>query len=175
MKKIVAALVFNLCMVLASAQSRSNIDEDMPANIDGVEVGYIITEEDNRTAGKEEFARFKITLYANNGGCARMFRLRESNQSVGAAPGNVVATFFVRNANGKRLTSRESRLTAREWWIPVRVKERNSEGKEITVIREMMGGYIFREGDHLESSIIVLVPQGERPKVDVILARASDL
>jgi hypothetical protein len=169
-----------LCMFLTvqlQAQVRRSIEEDKPILIDGVELGYLITEEDSRSAGREEYARFRISFYANNGACVRTFRLRDNTAGMGSStvPDNTVATFFVRNANGRRMTSRESRLLAREWWIPVRLRERSPEGREVTVVREMMAGHIFREGDHLENSIIVLVPLGERPKVDVILNRASDL
>lgn len=155
------------------AQNRRPIEEDNPISIDGIELGYIITEEDSRSAGKEEFARFKITFYANNGGCVRAYRLRESTSSGEIT--NLVATFFVRNANGKRMTSRDAKLNAREWFVPVRVSEKDAEGKTVTRVREMMAGHIFRVGDNLETSIIVLVPNGERPKVDVILNRSSDL
>jgi hypothetical protein len=172
MRVLIAALLAFSFLTL-SAQNRRPIEEDKALTIDGIELGYIITEEDSRTAGKEEFSRFKITFFANNGGCARVYRLRENNTS--DLPANLVATFYVRNANGKRMTSRDASLEAGEWYVPVRVKEKDQEGKDVTRVREMMAGYIFRVGDHLEESIIALVPLGERPKVEVTVSRSSDL
>jgi hypothetical protein len=171
--KSISFLLFALCTTMhVYSQDRRPVEENTPIIIDGVELGYIITEEDTRSAGKEEFARFKVTFYANNGGCARAYRLRETSSS---ESNNLVASFFVRNANGKRMTSRDAKLYAREWYVPVRINDKDEEGKTVSKIREMMAGHIFRLGDNLEASIIVLVPNGERPLVDVILNRSSDL
>lgn len=179
MKRFVLLFSFLVVSLFTFGQNRRIISEDSTITVDGVELGYIITDETSKSAGKEEFARFKITFYANNGGCARAYRLRESGSdgsiSTEGQTGSTVASFYVRNANGKRMTSRDLKLNAGEWWVPVKVREKNAEGKEETRVREMMAGYIFRLGDHLEGSIIVLVPQGERPMVEAILHRSSDL
>ncbi|MCU0403012.1 MAG: hypothetical protein MUE99_00555 [Chitinophagaceae bacterium] len=173
MKKIFFLIILVTSVSYLSAQNRRPVEEDKPITVDGIELGYIITEEDSRTAGKEEFSRFKITFYANNGGCSRVYRLRENNSS--DLPTNLVASFYVRNANGKRMTSRDVQLTANSWYVAVKTTEKNAEGKDVEKVREMMAGYIFRVGDHLEESITALVPLGERPKVEVILHRSSDL
>ena len=172
MKKpfLIVVAVFFYAMPSFS-QSSKILEANTPINIDGVELGFRIVDESTKASGKEEFARYKIVIFANNNGCPRFFRNEESYGSYTySSTINLIASFYFRNANGKRFTSKEGKLTAKEWWIPIKVVEKNSQGKDETRMKSMMAGYLFKNGDHLESDFIVLVPLGEKPVVEVVLA-----
>lgn len=174
MYKVFFTVVALIIATLSFAQSLRVVPEDSSIIIDGVKVAYTIIEEQTKSSGGEEFARFKIRCVVTNIDCHRFFRyrLRGGGQETGNQnQPNKVATFFIRNANGKRFTSREVNLQAGEWWVPVQVKEKNNEGKEVTNIREMMAGYIFKTGESIDNTAIVLVPLGKRPQVEVMVTR----
>lgn len=152
------------------SQPRKVLEEGSIETINGVEVGFRIVNESSKVAGKEEFARYKLVVFVNNTGCNKFYR----NEEDFATPlfrraRNIVATFNFRNANGKRFTNKEGNITAKEWWVLIRVTEKNSAGKDEVRTRRMMAGFMFRNGERLESEFIVLVPLGERPAVEVVL------
>lgn len=156
-------VLFQLSMMLVIASSLQaqtiDIGEKKPANIDGVEYGYIIKNEQTKNASGEEYARYEITLYAiNKSGCTRLYADRSYTYSSDA---NLLATFNCINANGKRLTSKSGTVKARDFNVNVKVKEGDKD-----VTRLVKAGYIFRNGETLRTNIIVLVPLNERPVIN---------
>ena len=172
MKKIfIAYFIILASTAISQAQSSKMLEANTPVTIDGVELAFRIVDESTKASGKEEFARYKIVISATNTGCPRFYRNEESYGVFNSSSAiNLIASFYFRNANGKRFTSKEGKLSAKEWWIPVKTVEKNSQGKDETRLKSMMAGYIFRNGDHLESDFIILVPLGEKPKVEVMLS-----
>ena len=145
------------------------IDETKPAVTDGIEYGYIIKNEQVKSAKGEEYARFEISLYATNkSGCTKLYADRVSFLSDEAA--NLLATFNCSNANGRRLTSKSGMVKARDFYVNARVTE---SGKE--VFRSAKAGYIFRNGETIKNNIIVLVPKGERPVLNVLTNNPPEL
>lgn len=145
------------------------LTEGEPLLVQGVELSYRLEDESTREAGKDTFSRYRIRVVATNSSdCSRVYRLGSGSTTI-YSPERAIARFVVRNANGKRLTAKEASIKAGEWWVTVKVEEKNSEGKTVYRNREMMAGYIFREGDTREASATVLVPLGEKPEVEVIL------
>lgn len=130
-----------------------DIEEKKPAEVNGIEFGYIIKNEQTKNVSNEEYSRFEITLYATNkSGCTRLYADRPSVKE----RQNVVATFNCFNANGKRLTSKSGNVSAKDFIVQVKLNEKNTGVK---------AGYIFRNGETLRDNIIVLVPKNERPKI----------
>lgn len=157
--KISFMLVFVFwCFSGVFAQGLS-LGEKKPEVMDGIEYGYIIKNEQVKSARGEEFARFELTLYATNkSGCTKLYADHLSFHSEEAP--NIIAVFSCINANGKRLTSKGSTVKSRDFYVNALI---NEGGKQVS--QSVKAGYIFRNGETLKSNIIVLVPLGERPVI----------
>ncbi len=163
---LIGLLFFNI-----SIAQVVDLDEKTPVTLDGFEYGYIIKNEQVKSAGGEEYSRFELTLFiTNKSGCTRMYKDKSGAFSYGAP--NLLATFQIRNANGKRLTSKSSDLRARDFYITVK---RKATEKEKESSESVKAGYIFRNGETVRGNIIVLVPKGEKPEVQCITNSPEEL
>lgn len=158
-----------LLAAFAGFSQQTNLDENKPAVINGVEYGYIIRNEQSKSAKGEEYGRFEISLYATNkSGCTKLYSDRNSFLSSDAV--NLLVTFNCNNANGKRLTAKSGTVKARDFYINAKVTE---NGKEVS--QSVKAGYIFRNGETIKTNIIVLVPKGERPVMNCTLNSLPEL
>jgi hypothetical protein len=138
-----------------------DVDEKSPVLENGFEYGYIIKNEQIKSAGGEEYSRFELTFYiTNKSGCTKIYKEKTALFSFESP--NLLATFNCRNANGKRLTSKSSQVKARDFYITVKRKATDKE-KETT--ESVKAGYIFRNGETVKDNVIVLVPKGEKPQI----------
>lgn len=169
--KICFLFISIFCMVTTSlAQQTQSLKDNEPQTINGIELGFRINKESAKKAGDDEYSRYVLELYAiNKSECSKYIYYRNDGSYSGTGSDNLIATFYIRNANGKRFTSREAKLTAKDWWVRVKVTEKDSNGKDVTRLRDMPAGYIFRKGDQLRNQITVLVPKGEQPLVEAAL------
>ena len=146
-----------------------NLDENKPTAIDGIEYGYIVKNEQSKTAKGEEYSRFEITLYATNkSGCTKLYSNRTGFLSDNSP--NLISTYNCTNANGKRLTAKSGMVKARDFYVNARVTE---NGKEVN--QSVKAGYIFRNGETVKNNIIVLVPKGDRPVISCTLNSLAEL
>jgi len=157
-------LLLTMLMVFGSLSAQNaDIGEKKPVTFDGVEYGYIIKNEQTKSAKGEEYGRFEITLYATNkSGCTKLFA--DLSTVLSPETANLLATFNCGNANGKRLTAKSGTLKVRDFNVNVKVKDGDKE-----VTRLAKAGYMFRSGETLRTNIIVLVPLNERPVVSCSL------
>jgi hypothetical protein len=161
-------LSFLIACNTLSAQT-ADLEEKKPATFDGIEYGYIIKNEQTKSAKGEEYGRFEITLYiTNKSGCTRLFG--EGSAAISKDAANLLATFYCTNANGKRLTSKSVSVKARDFNVAVKVKEGDKEFN-----RQVKAGYIFRNGETIRSSMIVLVPLNEKPIINCSLNALPEL
>lgn len=148
--------------LFASAQT-FDIAEKSSVTQDGIEYGYQIRSEQIKEAGGEEYSRFEISFYiTNKSGCNRYYALPAGSYTT--YNHQLLASFNISNANGKRLTSKNAQIRAREFYTPVKIKER-IDGKDKERTETVQVGYIFRDAETLRDQVIVLVPKGERPQV----------
>ena len=158
-----------LCVLSAGFAQVTNLDENKPALINGIEYGYIVKNEQSKTAKGEEYSRFEITIYATNkSGCTKLYAHRSGFLSEDSP--NLIATYNCNNANGKRLTAKSGTVKARDFYVNAKVIE---GGKEIN--QSVKAGYIFRNGETIKSNMIVLVPKGDRPVMDCTLNALAEL
>ncbi|MBS1510708.1 MAG: ABC transporter permease [Bacteroidetes bacterium] len=152
---LVAVIAFH-CTGLAQVTS---LDEKTPQTINGIEYGYVVKNEQTKTVKDEDYSRYEITLYATNkSGCTQLYRERVS--LVSSEQANLIASFSCLNATGKRLTAKSGTIKAKEFYVTAKVQE---NGKEIS--KTVKAGYIFRNGETVQTNIIVIVPKGERPSM----------
>jgi len=146
-----------------------DIDEKNPVVENGFEYGYVIKNEQVKSAKGEEYSRYEITVQiTNKSNCTKIYADKKAVLSFDAP--NLLATFHCRNANGKRFTSKSSSIKARDFYIIIKKK---TEEKETT--ESVKAGYIFRNGEILRDNIILLVPKGEKPQIQCIPNNLTEL
>lgn len=144
-----------------------DIAEKTPVSENGIEYSYVIKNEQVKTSRGEEYSRYEISFYVSNkSGCTKLYR-NSTNTSESA---NLLVTFNCINANGKRFTSKNAAVRAKDFYVNAK---RTVDGKES--IESVKAGYIFRNGETLNSNIIVLVPKGERPVIQVVVNYLPEL
>jgi hypothetical protein len=147
----------------------TELEENKVEMLNGIEYGYYIKNEQQKNIKDEAYSRFEITLnVSNKSGCTKIYTDRGSLQTGETA--SLLATFNCVNANGKRLTAKGGSIKAKEFYINAKVQE---NGKEVT--RAAKAGYIFRNNETLTANIIVLVPNGERPKMQYTVNTLTEL
>ncbi|MFN8253401.1 MAG: hypothetical protein U0V75_16145 [Ferruginibacter sp.] len=169
-KRISFFVLLFLSVCTATAQVTA-LDEKKPETVNGIEFGYYIRNEQEKTVKDEEYSRFEITFYAvNKSGCSKIFLDRGSILTSSDAAASTIASFSCINANGKRFTSKGGSVKAKEFYVNVKVRENDKD-----VTRSAKAGFIFRNGETISSNIIVLVPKGERPKVQCMVNNLAEL
>ncbi len=142
---------------ITSAQTVADLQENTPYKNNGLEYGYYISNERVKEVKGEAFERYEVVLYVNNNsGCIKLIPF--SNRVVGAEDETLVADFTVKNATGKRLTSKSGKIYARPWFTQVKLDNGTKVNAQV--------GYAVRNGESISNKIIVIVPQGERPKIN---------
>ena len=170
MKSLLLLISFCFAVSFVFSQQSLSLKDNDPQTINGIELGFRINKESSKKAGDDEYSRYVLEVYAiNKSDCSKYIYYRNDGIFSSSSSDNLIATFYVRNANGKRFTSREAKVNAKDWWVRVKVTEKDSNGKDVTRLRDMPAGYIFRRGDQLRNQITVLVPKGEQPNVEVAL------
>lgn len=175
MKKHLLLIMLILAGGILIAQPAQPLQENEPASINGIECTFRINQESTKKSGDNEFSRYVLEFYAiNKSDCNKYITYRSDPSSLDNSSDNLIATFNIRNANGKRFTSKDAKVYAKPWWVRVKSNEKDSNGKEVMRLRDMQAGYIFQRGDQLKAQVTVLVPKGEKPSVEVMLAYIAD-
>jgi hypothetical protein len=149
------------------AQQVVSLDENKPHTENGLEYGYFITNEKNKEVKGEEYDRFEVELFVTNkSGCTRIIPLRGLTQS---GAGNnadevMVAQYNCTNATGKRLTAKSGKVEAKPFYTQVKIYDETVSSKYRLINAQI--GYAIRNGQTISSRIIVIVPKGERPKMN---------
>lgn len=171
-------LLFQGIISYGFAQQAVSIEENQPANYDGLVCGFNIRNESTIEISKENYNRFELTVYlTNQSGCPKIVLLNDSfRNSFGILNDPAVfAIFDCQNATGKRLTSKSATVRANQFFVPVRISEKGADGKEIIRTVNAHAGFILRNGETIASNIIVIVPEGERPRMQARVVVFSNL
>jgi hypothetical protein len=166
MKNISGFIFSLLIMTAARSQQVINLEENQPYSSNGLEYGYYITNEASKEVKGEDFERYEVNLYvANKSGCLRLIPFKGSWS--GTTDNNddvMIGEFNCTNATGKRLTAKKGNVSAKPWFTNVRIPDEANRGKYKTLNAQV--GYAIRNGQTLTNRIIVIVPKGQRPKVN---------
>lgn len=164
MKKTVVAIAAFFLAQITNAQSTVNLTENTPVTNNGLEYGYTIKNESNKSVKGEDFDRYVVELYVTNkSGCQKIIPLQFDKEGKIDDDKNTIAEFNVINATGKRLTSKKGKIAAKKITQTVKVDvpiPGNVEG-----ITQATLGFGIKNGESITSSIIVIVPKGQRPNV----------
>ena len=171
MKKLFLSLF--LMPLLASAQMAYDIEEGHPTEVNGIEYGFEIRNERKKDVKDETFNRFEITVYATNkSGCTKLMFPRQT--VFGTEYQEIIAQYDCLNATGKRLTSKSGTVKAKEFSVPYTTTIRNSEGKDVSNTVRVRAGNVFRNGESITENFIVIIPDGERPRMKVRIREIID-
>ncbi len=158
-RKYILSACFVFAISLLKAQSVADLTENTPYKVNGLEYGYYITNESSKSVKGEDYDRYEVMLYVNNTSeCSKIIPFRNSILNSSSTDETLLAEFTVKNATGKRLTSKSGKVNAKPWYTYVKL----SDGSKVNA----QAGFAVRVGESITNKIIVIVPKGERPKVN---------
>ena len=159
----ILATVTACCFALfSSGQQVEELTEGKAAENNGLHYSFYITNEKNKEIKGEDFDRYEVEIaVTNNSGCMKILPLR-SGGNTGSKDEVVIAEFNCVNATGKRLTAKKGTVAARPWYTTVRIPDETVKDKYRVINAQV--GYAIRVGQTISTRIIVIVPEGERPK-----------
>jgi hypothetical protein len=150
-------ILFLIAALATQAQSALDLAEDKPTALNGIEYSYTISNERD----EETYSRYEITITAQNkSGCMIIYFKKDDDDlnSIFEGDPSAIARFECLNATGKRLTSKGGNVKAKPFFVPY-TKDGNT--------KKIEGGYLLKNGSRATSTLIVIVPKGERPKFKV--------
>ncbi|MDP4263085.1 MAG: ABC transporter permease [Bacteroidota bacterium] len=153
---------------IGQAQQVVDLEEGKPYSYNGLEYGYYISNESSKEVKGEDYERYEINLtVTNTSGCLKLIPFKAGWNSSGSTSSEdnfMIAEFNCTNATGKRLTAKKGTVSAKPWYSNVRIPDESVKDKYKTINAQV--GYALRNGQAATSRIIVLVPKGERPKLN---------
>jgi hypothetical protein len=177
MRKLTLSIAAVFIIIVCSAQQVVNLDENTPYSSNGLEYGYYISNESKKEVKGEPYERYEVNLYvANKSGCIKIIPFKGSWSGSGSSSNSddvLVAEYNCTNATGKKLTAKKGTVSAKPWYTNVRVPDETVKDKYKTVYAQV--GYALRNGQTFTSRIIVIVPKGERPKMNCRIIYLPDI
>jgi opacity protein-like surface antigen len=173
MKKLLFASLFLVLISAASAQQVVDLNEGTPYVYNGLEYGFYVTNETSKEVKGEDFQRYEINLYVSNkNGCLKLIPFR-NDWNAGTDEAVTVAEFNCTNATGKRMTAKKGNVGAKAFYANVRVRDEITKDKYRTIWAQV--GYAILNGQTVTTKITVIVPKGERPKMNCRLINLPDV
>jgi hypothetical protein len=157
MKWLSIAFIILFFAVRSNSQQIADLEENIPYSYKGLEYGYYISNESSKEVKGEDY------LYVTNkSGCLKLLPL----QNAGSKKSDeiIIGEFNCVNATGKRLTAKKGTISAKHWYANVRIPDEAAKEKYKTVYAQ--AGYAIKNGQTITNRIIVIVPKGEKPKIN---------
>ncbi len=176
MKISTTLLLFTLLFVnaFAYAQTAYDIAENQPAALNAIEYGFTVRNESRKDVGnKGTFSRYEVTIYATNkSGCTKLFFPKQT--LFGQQNTDLLAQFDCLNATGARLTAKNGTIRAKPFYVPYTTSAKTADGKTVTNTIQVQAGYWLRNGETVSSDLILIVPDGETPRLKVRVQEFTD-
>ena len=169
MEKMAFLLTVLFLATALRPQQVVDLEEGKPYAYNGLEYGFYITNEQSKEVKGEDYERYEINFtVTNNSGCLKLIPVKTGwNGSTGSTSSQedvMIAEFNCTNATGKRLTSKKGAVSAKPWYSNVRIPDESAKDKYRIMSAQV--GYALRTGQTATNRIIVIVPKGERPKIN---------
>lgn len=176
MSKLFTCTLLCLFSLFSNAQQVAELEENTPFTMNGLDYGFYVTNERNKEVKGEEYDRLEISIYVTNkSNCIKLLPLRFGQNGQLLENNNSLAEFTVKNATGKRLTSKGGKVEAQAWYTQVKLDYAVPTANGPSYIVNAQVGFAIRSGQTLSRKLIVIVPKGERPKVNVRTIYIPDL
>ncbi len=164
MKKLIFTIAVAITYINGIAQKTHLLQENIFVVENGLNYGYTIKSERTKEVKGEEYDRFEIeVLVTNNSGCNKSFPLQLKE---GKLLTNTIklAEFSVKNATGKRLTSKGAKIEAEKIMQLVKVEQVQIAGNNEGIVNAVIG-FGVRNAQTIRKTLTVIVPKGQRPDV----------
>ena len=165
MRKIIfIAIIMSICYSSRSQQI-VDLEENTPYTYNGLDYGFYITNERSKEVKGEDYDRYEINLYVTNkSGCIKLIPFKTTSMGKAQDEEVLVAEFNCKNATGKRLTAKTGKINAKALYAQVKLYDEAQSSKYRFVNAQV--GYALRNGETINTKIIVIVPKTERPKMN---------
>lgn len=154
--------IFICCATLIQAQK---ISDGETIDLNGMKVTFNITNKESIEVGGKPFDRYKVSATVKNTS-DKSYNVRLSSFPQIISNINIVELDCI-NATGAKLTSKKIQLKMKAQIINVSYSAYDKSGKFTTNIIPVTGSYYFDAGDTVDDNAIFIVPQGEKPDVNV--------
>jgi hypothetical protein len=170
MKKLTLCISTILFYLISAGQQTVELEENTPFESNGLQYGFTITNEQSKEVKGEDFDRYEINLYVTNkSGCMKLLPFTNTSGS-GSRDDIALAVFNCKNATGKRLTAKSGKVNAKPLFSQVKVPD----GSKYKFVNAQIG-YAIKNGQSFTTRIIVIVPKGEKPKINCTMTYFSEL
>lgn len=158
---------------MALAQTAYDITESQPAVFNGVEYGFSVRNESKKEVGGKPFNRYEVTIFATNkSSCTKLFFPKQT--LFGQQNNDLLAQFDCLNATGARLTAKNGSVRAKPFFVPYTTSTKTADNKTVTNTVQVQAGYWLRNGETVASDLILIVPDGEAPRLKVRVQEFAD-
>lgn len=155
------------------AQTGYDITENQPAAFNGVEYGFTVRNESKKDVSGKTFNRYEVTVFATNkSSCTKLFFPKQT--LLGQQNSDLLAQFDCLNATGARLTAKNGSVRAKPFYVPYSTSAKTADGKTVTNTIQVQAGYWLRNGETVSSDLILIVPDGESPRLKVRVQEFAD-
>lgn len=162
MKNFIFSLLLLSFGCLIPAQK---ISDGETVDLNGLKVTFNITNKESIEVGGKPFDRYKVSASVKNTS-DKSYNIRLSSFPQIVSNINIVELDCI-NATGAKLTSKKIQLKMKAQIINVSYSAYDKSGKFTTNIIPVTGSYYFDAGDTIDDNAIFIVPQGEKPDVNV--------
>jgi hypothetical protein len=177
MRRIPSLLSFLFISFFTSAQQIVTLEESNPHEYNGIEYGYYISNESKREVKGEDYERYEVNLYVTNkSGCIKIIPFKGAwtgGNNNASNDATLIAEYNCTNATGKKLTAKKGTVSAKPWYANVKIPDETVKDKYKTVYAQV--GYAIGNGQTYTSRIIVIVPKGDRPKINCRIIYLPDI
>ncbi|RMZ59559.1 hypothetical protein D1632_07975 [Chryseobacterium nematophagum] len=141
------------------------ISEGQSLDINGMNITFNILNKESIEVGGKPFDRYKVSASIKNTS-DKSYNIRLS--SFPQIVDNIgLVELDCLNATGAKLTSKKIQLKMKSQMINVSYSAYDKSGKFTTYVIPVTGSYYFDPGDTINDNAIFIVPQGEKPDVNV--------
>ncbi|KQT33089.1 hypothetical protein ASG22_17865 [Chryseobacterium sp. Leaf405] len=165
MKNPILFIIVLLFTNLGNHLHAQKISDGETVDINGMKVSFNITNKESIQVSGKSFDRYKVSASVKNTS-DKSYNIRLS--SYPQIVTNIdIAELDCINATGAKLTSKKIQLKMKAQMINVSYSAYDKSGKYTTNIIPIIGSYYFDSGDTISDDAIFIVPQGEKPDVNV--------
>lgn len=165
MKNSILFVLLLFFIHLGTSMNAQKISDGETVDVNGMKVSFNITNKESIQVGGKPFDRYKVSASVKNTS-DKSYNIRLSSFPQIVTNINIVELDCI-NATGAKLTSKKIQLKMKAQIINVSYSAYDKSGKFATNIIPITGSYYFDSGDTINDDAIFIVPQGEKPDVNV--------
>lgn len=165
MKNSILFLFVSAFLSFGNFAKAQKISDGETVDVNGMKVSFNIANKESVQVGGKAFDRYKVSASVKNTS-DKSYTIRLTSYPQIVLDTGIVELDCV-NATGAKLTSKKIQLKMKTQMINVSYSAYDKSGKSVTNMLPVIGSYYFDSGDTISDNAIFIVPQGEKPDVNV--------